>query len=592
MNVLISFLTRKSTGDVVHRDEEVASELLRFGRATDSEVHLADPRILLAHAAIHSRPAGFFVESVGSASLIVNETVTNSSRIGVGDRLRVGPYEVVVVQAPSGKDLALTVELVEPLGNALAELEARSRTSLAAGGMSKRAWSWTLLVAVLVLFLGIPVAGFFVKEVRTITAGFGGYLKFASDKAWDSGEISTPHKYFANDCQQCHQKPFKQVQDGACLTCHKSVADHFDTGKFQMAKLDSASCETCHKEHNGPKPITLRSQGFCSDCHTGLTQLAKTDLLNAADFGTSHPQFRPTVITDPKQRTWTRISLNDKDKLKENSGLKFPHDKHLTDKNGGVLAPEGRRLMKCADCHVVEPGGELMRPVKMEQHCAECHKLKFTRAAPERVVPHAKPHEVQEIIKDFYARAALSGGFDGDKVDDQGRPAAEQVPDVVRRRPGTPLTEDQRRDAERWAIEKGKAATDQAFGVSICGSCHMVAKDANEAWTIVGAQIAYRWMVKSKFNHDKHALMDCAGCHKAKESTKSEDVLMPGVENCQECHGGEKAAANKIPSTCVDCHKFHVPGVAPMRDKSAGPMKSASLFGNVPHALGRRAEVR
>jgi predicted CXXCH cytochrome family protein len=580
MNVLISFLTRKSTGDIVHRDDEKSAEVLRLGRATDSEVFLADPRILLSHAAIHHRPAGFFIESIGSASLIVNEQVTTSARIGVGDRMRVGPYEVVVVQAPAGQDLAITVELVEPFGNALAELEKRSKLSLAEAGFSKRTWSWSLVILVLGLFLALPVAGFYVPDLRAATKK---YFAIASEKAWDSGEISTPHKFFGNDCGQCHTQPFRQVKDTSCLNCHAGVPHHVDVTKFKLAKLDEASCESCHKEHNGPKPITLRAQAFCSSCHTNLAEAEKSaGLLNVADFGTSHPEFRPTVMVDPVQRKWERISLNDKDKLKEKSGLKFPHDKHLTDKDGGVRSPTGNRVMKCGDCHVVEPGGELMRPVRMEQHCAECHKLNFTRAAPERVVPHAKPHEVQEIIKDFYARAALEGGFAGDKAD-------ETVPDVVRRRPGTPITDDQRRDALIWAQEKGKAATDQAFGISICGSCHEVARAQDRTWTIVGARIAYRWLAKSKFNHVKHATMECLSCHKAKQSKESSDVLLPSIKECQECHGGQQAT-NKIPSTCVDCHYFHIPGLPGM--KPGAPAKNASLFGGVPHALGRSAEVR
>jgi len=582
MNVLISYLTRKSTGDVVHRDEEKSAEVLRFGRATDSEVFLADPRILLSHAAIHSRPAGFFIESVGSASLIVNEQVTNSARIGVGDKLRVGPYEVAVVQPPAGKDLALTVELVEPFGNALAELERRSRINLSDAGTSKRGLSWTFLGVVLALFLALPVAGFFVPPVKqAVTAA----LKFSPDKVWDSGEVSTPHKFFGENCNACHTAAFKQVKDDACLTCHGGVPHHVDVANFKLAKLDQASCESCHKEHNGAKPITLRAQSFCSDCHSGLKQMASnTTLQDVSDFGKSHPQFRPTVMVDPVARKWERISLDDKDKLKEKSGLKFPHDKHLTDKDGGVRSPTGNRIMKCAECHAVEPGGELMRPVKMEQHCAECHKLNFTPAAPERVVPHAKPHEVQEIIKDYYARAALEGGFAGDKP-------GEELPDVVRRRPGTPISEDQRRDALAWAREKGKATTDQAFGISICGSCHSVAKAPDETWTIVGARIAYRWFAKSKFNHVKHATMDCLDCHKAKESKTAEDVLLPGIDNCQKCHGGEKASS-AVPSTCVDCHSFHIPTMPAMRDKAATPAKSASMFEHPPHTLGRRSELR
>jgi hypothetical protein len=69
-------------------------------------------------------------------------------------------------------------------------------------------------------------------------------------------------------------------------------------------------------------------------------------------------------------------------------------------------------------------------------------------------------------------------------------------------------------------------------------------------------------------------------------------VLLPGIDNCQTCHGGE-GAANKVPSTCVDCHYFHIPGMPGMRDAKPGtPGKSASLFGGLPHALGRKVEVR
>jgi predicted CXXCH cytochrome family protein len=658
MNVLISYLTRKSTGDTVHRDDEKSAETLRLGRATDSEVYLADPRILLSHAAIHSRPAGFFIESVGSASLIVNEQVTNSARIGVGDRMRVGPYEVAVVQAPAGKDLAITVEVVEPFGNALAELEKRSRTSLAEAGFSKRTWSWLLMILVLGLFLGLPVAGFYVPDLRAASKK---YFAFASDKAWDSGEISTPHKFFGDNCNACHTEPFRQVKDAACLTCHAGVPHHVDVGKFQMAKLDEASCESCHKEHNGPKPITLRAQSFCSDCHSGLKQTASaTTLNNVADFA-SHPQLRPTMIVDPVAKKWERVSMDAigfsvqklpsiyaslKDiptdlkqdvvcadrtqvedprldqvpaeftqKPRERSGLRFTHCTHLSlDKyctvnpqtkkvecKGPARAPgqeevfsaSAFRPLTCASCHQAEPGGALMKPIRFEEHCSTCHQLKIAveyglQGRPDsrkwvRNLPHGKPKEVQEIIKDFYGWLAL-------------QPITiEADPSIMpRSRPGRLMTEEDRTDARRWARQKADQMTDAVIAKTSCGDCHKIERGADpREWDVLGATLAYRWFPKSTFDHKKHASTQCTECHvAARVSNSASDVLLPGIDNCQTCHGGE-GAANKVPSTCVDCHYFHIPGMPGMRDAKPGtPGKSASLFGGLPHALGRKVEVR
>jgi len=36
--------------------------------------------------------------------------------------------------------------------------------------------------------------------------------------------------------------------------------------------------------------------------------------------------------------------------------------------------------------------------------------------------------------------------------------------------------------------------------------------------------------------------------------------MIPGIDNCRTCHGGEDAWA-KVRSTCISCHDFHRPGV-------------------------------
>src|SRR3546814_19748828 len=83
------------------------------------------------------------------------------------------------------------------------------------------------------------------------------------------------------------------------------------------------------------------AQRFCSDCHATLEeQLPDTELANAGDFGTAHPEFQPAFITrwDGDRPVLGRASLASNPR--EDSNLKFPHDLHLS-KTGGVAQMAG-----------------------------------------------------------------------------------------------------------------------------------------------------------------------------------------------------------------------------------------------------------
>ena len=41
------------------------------------------------------------------------------------------------------------------------------------------------------------------------------------DSIWLSGPVSSAHRYFVEDCAACHEKPFQQVKDSACMACHQ-----------------------------------------------------------------------------------------------------------------------------------------------------------------------------------------------------------------------------------------------------------------------------------------------------------------------------------------------------------------------------------
>jgi predicted CXXCH cytochrome family protein len=560
MDALVSILTRKSRGGYAQRDIEVTADILDIGRGADSKVFLEDPRIPLHCARITSQPGGFFVESIGPLDIRLNGAPTTTARIKPGDKVAIGPYEIGVAEPPDGKDLAITVELLRPLGDDYAQLAERSRISLAEAAWSKRGLSWTLFVLGLVLFLALPVAAFMVPQVHDQTRSW----PITADRSWLSGPISGNHKFFEADCKACHQKPFQQVADQACVECHGRIANHAKADRYHEVADAGQKCQSCHKEHNGKAQIILSDQRFCADCHGDLTaRLPDTPFQNASDFGTDHPQFRPTVVVAHVSGEMQRLSLEKPETVKEDSGIRYPHDVHLKRTPAGAW--RGMKELTCASCHVPEPGGVGMAPISQEEHCQECHQLRFEPLRPERTVPHGKPKEVQLIIKDFYAKVALEGGFE-----------APGAPAVVRRRVGSPMPADARADALAWAEERAKEAITGAFGKSLCGYCHVVTEDAGGVWDVVKPRIPDRWMPHGVFDHGAHRDVECADCHKAEASNSNKDVLLPGIATCRDCHGGERATA-AIPSACVMCHAFHNPPHGPMYPEAAG--KKPTLAG-------------
>lgn len=570
MKLLVSTIVRKARGGIAHRDQEVDAPAARFGRGADCEVHLPDPRVLLHHATIEARPGGVFIDANPGAEVTVNGGATTASKLSVGDKVGVGPYLLEVLDAPEGHDFAVSLELVRPLGDDLEELKLRSSSSVTTVGLGKRGWSYVLFAVVALIFFLWPLATFILRpatDAASLMQGTPRTFIAASDRLWLSGEMSGPHKFFGDKCEGCHQGAFVQVKDEACVSCHEKVTHHIDVVKFPDASFATGTCQSCHKEHNGPREAIRRDQEFCASCHTTIERTAAAaNLLNAGDFGRDHPQFRPSVVVDSKSGKFERVSLDSRPR--EKSGLKFPHDKHLNPK--GVRSPVSAQpvAMTCSNCHTPESGGVLFKPVSFEANCASCHLLQFEPQAPERRLPHGKPAEALQAIKDAYAVMALQGGYN--------EPTA---PEAVRRRPGQVLTQPERLEALAWATRKANDVIAGPFGRGRCAECHVVADGPTPAsWDVVPAVVAQRWMPKGEFDHGKHRDVTCESCHAARGSGSAEDVLLPGIrtmkssdslaapdiKGCQDCHGGERAS-DKVPSTCISCHQFHIPGMPPMK---------------------------
>ena len=75
-------------------------------------------------------------------------------------------------------------------------------------------------------------------------------------------------------------------------------------------------------------------------------------------------------------------------------------------------------------------------------------------------------------------------------------------------------------------------------------------------------RLTEHWMPKAHFDHASHiAGQQCGDCHAAISSEQSSDVLMPGIEQCRDCH------VKNLASTCMTCHGLHLVGAGLMSEK-------------------------
>ena len=566
MQVSITTLTRRRNGSLGRKEDVKGCEVLRIGRGADNEIFLLDHRVPIYLAELHEGADGLFIEANGTNDLRLNGAIIRKAHLNVGDVVGIGPYELVVADPEDGIDIAVTLELIHPIGDDVEALLSRSKLTTNNIGLTKRASSWIFGSLTLILFLALPLlmadnpfSNYFNAPTSDKTSNSmvnSNDVDF--DVSWVSGEVMNSHKFFANDCAACHTKAFVMVEDAACTACHTKQHGHIDKIKFPSEELTSTRCATCHTDHQGPHPVRAAKQALCSDCHNNLdTKVEGMHLANVSDFATNHPQFKPTIWQDPSRGIQKRISLDDNPL--EVSNLKFPHKTHMNVNRMRNPTTGKNTQLECASCHVPEISGAYLEPVKMEEHCGDCHLLTFDSVAPKRMVSHGKPDGIYRELAEFYSALALKGGVT-DKA----------APKVVRRRPGTPLVnEKEKKEALQWADFKTKKSSRYLFSASQCGSCHEIIPDQKNAsgYSVEPVKVTQIWQPKSVFDHGKHKDVACAECHAADTSMKSSDVLLPKIEGCQTCHGGEQAT-EKIPSTCISCHGFHRDEVAIMGDAS------------------------
>jgi hypothetical protein len=605
MTFLVRQISRSAEGREIIRPSEVAGERLTIGRDPASNIHLTDLSVALQHAVLQKTgPMRLSVSAEEGVGIELNGRKVTSGVIDLatGGEIRIGTQLVRVL--PAGAEAGQISIDVEKVGeSAEDELDAGDvhRFSVGAALPGKRITAYALIAVVLAIFLAWPV--WIYSERREQPTDQRQIAGFAADSMWSSGALSQVHHDLEQNCSACHVRAFEPVRDTACLNCHQNIENHGDTSRppqeaamrmarsqpdltgfarFQLAVANAfghnpGRCVDCHTEHEGPQEMPRTAQRFCSDCHADLdSRLPDTRLANAVDFGRNapnadregHPQFRPLVLINwnGEQPQMARVPI-DRNPA-ENSNLKFPHALHLNP-TGGVtqmtrrLAQryEGRQQLGCADCHQVTPDGTTFQPVDMEEDCGSCHSLAFDQQGGTfRTLRHGSPEQVVADLREYYRGRGPA------------RPA--ELGPVARRRPGDIS---QVRSALQYAraqagvMAQGNQAIAAVFRQGgACYDCHVIDQRGPMDFHVRPVAFPTRYLLHGWFDHRQHQVMRipgqtgslngdqaCLGCHVATQSNQASNLLIPGLESCQRCHGGE-GSSSQVPSGCAMCHDYHM----------------------------------
>jgi len=385
---------------------------------------------------------------------------------------------------------------------------------------------------------------------------------------YSKGPMASVHAFFAQRCELCHEKTgnFRHpATDAACQRCHQAP-DH----QRNIVAKDALACSTCHVEHMGSLNLAHVGDSKCAYCHENLrtdpnipSEYHRKIQTRTMGFNTDHPKF--FWQTDKFQKPLTVI---------------FSHEAHLGKKvlfpapyPGERPDPGARAVqLQCADCHrpLAQSGGQwayaypgqqppnpdlpsaqkfypdsqsaLMLIPTYEQQCSGCHDLKFDPAFSD-YLPH--PWQLKDI-GDSMLRQLTS--YDKQHRDEFVEPLQRKMVEAV----AVPHV---KTDSE---LVMKRFWQDARLIKAKCGYCHKFNDDATDVPEVTKLDLKAPEMEHAIFSHKAHFELRCESCHSsASSSGKSSDVLLPGIEICQNCHNGHPATVGKAENSCFLCHQYH-----------------------------------
>ncbi len=587
MQTLIRFIHKDRKGREELYEEALEDSVISVGHGSDQDIQLRDPAIARRHLELKPLSGGRFrFKAIGGTRVIVNGSTRSRGVLKQEDQLELGEQSITVSEPKSGFDAVLEVVSVEqkhavgPVTN--------HRIDLDQTGLGMRGPAWLLFFAILILFLGLPLAGYFSPDLQD---NLRDNPALPSDHVWSPGPLANVHHTpdIGKNCNACHLELFERTPDRGCLDCHAGVTDHVDQQSVSVPKLDETRCASCHREHKKPATLVRNDSRLCVDCHRDPERYAEKHSENGLPSpvkgfsDATHPEFRLALLQQGSNNgEWSiERKIHPGEAAIEQSNLRFPHDLHMNPDR--VTSLVTGQALECSSCHVLKDDGEHFKPITMEDSCQDCHSLTFDEQFPRKKLPHGDVEAALVALKEHYIRRNADPDLRGDGIE-RGR-----------RRPGRVATVDQ---CEGTALECGREQALQEaisqFSHSGCVTCHEVSEDPDrpmiERWQVLEVRITDNWYPFSRFNHVVHLTRsrgqfqdesECLACHTAHQSSKAEDVLIPGIDNCLQCHSDKPESGISVKLNCNSCHDFHLPFKDAMRsvemDSDHPPGKTDTL---------------
>jgi predicted CXXCH cytochrome family protein len=570
VDVLLREVRTRPDGVTEYDDTEVTADEISIGSAPDQIVQLLGSGIGRHHAVLRGSSGRFRIGCVDKGRVTVNGKDVRSAALGVGDRMELGGHRLVLIEAPAGFDLGVEIHRNVDVQNSA--FEAAFRTSLAETWLGKRRPAWLLLVVVLVVTLVVPLLllessnDSTADEATTPRTLSAARLAVAArsqpivptDRLWSTGPLLPAHQLaIGDDCSSCHAKLFERVQDVACKKCHEVIHDHVTPERSELLALETHRCATCHLEHNEPPSLVVRADSLCTHCHANPDAWRPRVELDPVQGFTAdtHPAFDVFLLRAAESAAGSglefdwNVHIESVATAREQSHLKFPHDKHLNDVFKADQTPLG-----CTDCHTLSPDQEHFLPVTMKDHCRSCHDLRFDPDDSRRELPHGDTREAILTLEGHFMRKFADPNAAAE--DDSHGP----IPGVVRR------SQKCAGSVFQCGRERAEVIAEQQFTQRGCAYCHDVndthATDLVSRFQVYPIRLQSDYYPLARFDHVSHLTQRdksgddaCLSCHDARSADSSDVVLVPDIDNCLQCHDAGKSG--QIVEQCIDCHAYH-----------------------------------
>jgi hypothetical protein len=269
----------------------------------------------------------------------------------------------------------------------------------------------------------------------------------------------------------------------------------------------------------------------------GATNLPRAFLSGfVSSFSNDHPEFDVIAAGLPDTNT-----------------LRFNHQLHLS---AAVVAANGSQL-QCASCHEQDAAGAYHRPIRFQQHCQSCHSLQFDTANPDLHLPHGDVRFVEAFLASLPEQFERFGR-EHHKITERRALSAFVQSNMRRVEEAQVGGENLRqkiffnRDRTSGAARVSTLPAHQAAAFYGCAYCHDVT-GTTEKPGVTAPVLPQRWLARGSFQHWSHQSVACTSCHAVGQSSRTSDVLLPGVKSCADCHNTKSAPGE----SCIVCHDYH-----------------------------------